>query len=191
MPTFLRFHLCVRPQATRDLYDRSFLPETFLALNKVISTNWQSVPEICPRHRLRVTSGSFDMAQQCRPPCDFTSAYAHRTRELDDGSPIVDVEIRPCPKAGRKNLSSTPRPRLIAIFGSPNTSDLWLFNFGDETFGHPPRNDTSLWTLLAKVVRKCMFSSGHPPRCAVPPNGLDCADLTDFNRATIVSASTH
>ena len=114
-----------------------------------------------------------------------------KTRELDDGSPIVDVEIRPCPKAGRKNLSSTPRPRLIAIFGSPNTSDLWLFNFGDETFGHPPRNDTSLWTLLAKVVRKCMFSSGHPPRCAVPPNGLDCADLTDFNRATIASASTH
>ena len=81
MPTSLRFHFCVRSPKTRDLYDRSFPPETFLALNKGISTNRQSVPETCSQHRLTLISGSFDMAQRCRPLCDFTSACAHQEPE--------------------------------------------------------------------------------------------------------------
>ena len=81
VPTSLRFHFCVRSPKTRDLHDRSFPPETFLALNKVIPTNRQSVPEICPQHRLTLIPGSFDMAQRCRPLCDFTSACAHQKPE--------------------------------------------------------------------------------------------------------------
>ena len=37
-----------------------------------------SLPTPRPQHRRKLTSGSFDMAQLCRPLCDFTSACAHQ-----------------------------------------------------------------------------------------------------------------
>ena len=40
-----------------------------------------SLPTPRPQHRRKLTFGSFDMAQRCRPLCDFTSACAHQKPE--------------------------------------------------------------------------------------------------------------